>query len=102
MGGLKMRTLVCASVLALSALNGSGCSDDPKEAPGEDFLFPLPPQEVATGKFEQWHREATKKPSSVTYTRVAYWVVEAFASGYGDPPKKIAVYAPTKGGSFRR
>jgi hypothetical protein len=78
-----------------------------KEAPAEDLLFPLPPQEVAAGKFEQWQREAAKKPSNFTYTRVeydgkAYWVVEAIASGYGDPPRKIAVYAPTKGGSFRR
>jgi len=101
-----MRALVSAAVLALLALNGSGSRDDPKEAPGEDLLFPLPPQEVAAGKFEQWHREAAKKPSSVTYTRVeyggkAYWVVEA-SFGYGDPSKKIAVYTPTKGGSFRR
>jgi hypothetical protein len=63
-------------------------------------------REVAAGKFEQWQREAAKKPSSVTYTRIeydrkAYWVVEA-SFGYGDPSEKIAVYAPTKDGSFRR
>jgi hypothetical protein len=69
-------------------------------------MFPLPPQEVPAGKFEQWAREAAKQPSSVTYTRVeydrkAYWVVEA-SFGYGDPSEKIAVYAPTADGSFRR
>jgi hypothetical protein len=85
---------------------GRGPADAPKETSAEDLLFPLPPQEVAAGKFEQWAREAVKQPSSTTYTRVeydrkAYWVVETIF-GYGDPSEKIAVYAPTKGGSFRR
>ena len=84
----------------------SATPDAPKANDLEDGLFPLPPREVAAGKFEQWQREAAKKPSSVTYTRVeydrkAYWVVEA-SFGYGDPSEKIAVYAPMKDGSFRR
>jgi hypothetical protein len=100
-----MRAFVSAAMLALLPLTGSGPADAPKEAPAEDLLFPLPPQDVAAGKFEQW-QQAAKKPSSVTYTRVeydgkAYWVVEA-SFGYGDPSEKIAVYAPTKDGSFRR
>ena|ERR1700677_1146707 len=101
-----MKRAFC-SMAAMILFAGSGPADTPKENATEDLLFPLPPQEVAAGKFEQWQREAAKKPSNFTYTRVeydrkAYWVVEAIASGYGDPPKKIAVYAPTKGGSFRR
>lgn len=101
-----MRAFVSAAVLALLELGGSGFADAPKESPAEDILFPLPPQEVAAGKFEQWQREAAKKPSSVTYTRVeydrqAYWVA-IVSFGYGDPSKKIAVYAPTKDGSFCR
>jgi hypothetical protein len=76
------------------------------DAPADDLLFALPPQEVAAGNFEEWQRQAAKKPSSVTYARVeydkkAYWVVEA-SFGYGDPSAKIAVYAPTKDGAFRR
>jgi hypothetical protein len=50
--------------------------------------------------------EAAKKPGAVTYTRVefdkkSFWVVDVH---YGDgvPYKEIAVYAPTKGGSFRQ
>lgn len=101
-----MRVLVPTAVLALLVLTRSGPADTPKEDPAEDLLFPLPPQKVAAGKFEEWQREAAKKPSSVTYTRVefdrkAYWVVEA-RFGYGDPSEKIAVYAPTKDGAFRR
>ena len=101
-----MRAIVSAAVLALLALTGRGTADAPKEAPAEDLLFPLPPQEVAAGKFEQWAREAAKQPSSITYTRVeydrkAYWVVQA-SFGYGAPSEKIAVHAPTKHGSFRR
>ena len=101
-----MRAFVSGAVLALLALACGGPADTPKEVPLEDLLFPLPPLEVAAGKFEQWQREAAKKPSGAAYTRVeydrkAYWVVEA-GIGYGDPPKKIAVYAPTKDGSFRR
>ena len=97
-----MRALVPAAVLALLALTVNG----PADGSTEDPMFPLPPQEVAAGRFEQWQREAAKKPSSVTYTRVeydrkAYWVVEA-SFGYGDPSVKVAVYAPTKDGSFRR
>jgi hypothetical protein len=80
--------------------------DAPKANDLEDVLFPLPPREVAAGMFEKWQQEAAKKPSSVTYTRVeydrkTYWVVEA-SFGYGDPSEKIAVYAPTTGGSFRQ
>ncbi len=101
-----MRAFVAAALLALPALTGSGPAAVPKQAPAEDILFPLPPQEVAAGKFERWQREASKKPSSITYTRVTYdrkvyWVVEV-RFGYGDPCAKIAVYAATKGGSFRR
>lgn len=105
-GGSEMRAIVSTAVLALWALTGSAPGIDPKDAPSDDLLFPLPPQEVAVGKFEQWQRESAKKPSSVTYTRVeydrkAYWVAEA-SFGYGDPSVKIAVYASTKTGSFRR
>ena len=101
-----MRAFVPAAALALLTLTGSGPADVPKEDAAADLLFPLPPREVAAKRFEQWQREATKKPSSVTYTRVeydrkAFWVVEA-RFGYGDPSEKIAVYAPTKDGSFRR
>ena len=102
-----MRAIVCAAVLAVLALTSYGPADAPKqEAAAEDLLFPLPPREVAAGKFERWAREAAKQPSSTTYTRVeydrkAYWVVEA-SFGYGDPSEKIAVYAPMKDGSFRR
>ena len=101
-----MRAFVSAAVLALLGLTGSGSADAPKEAPAEDLLFPLPPREVAAGKFEQWQREATKNPSNATYTRVeydrkAFWVAEAHF-GYGTPYKTIAVYAPAKDGAFRR
>ncbi len=101
-----MRRIDFAAVLVLLAVAGRGPAGGPKEAPAEDLLFPLPPREVAAGKFEQWAREAAKQPSSTTYTRVeydrkAYWVVEA-SFGYGDPSEKIAVYAPTTNGSFRR
>jgi hypothetical protein len=101
-----MHTIVSAAVLALLGLTSAGPADAPKKAPAEDLLFPLPPQEVAAGKFEEWAREAAKQPSSITYTRVeydrkTYWVVEAWF-GYGDPSEKIAVYAPTKDGSFKR
>ena len=97
-----MRVCAFAAVLVLLGLTGS----ESAAAPAKDLLFPLPPEQVAAGKFEQWQREAAKKPSSVTYTKVeydakAYWVVEA-SFGYGDPSEKIAVYAPTKDGSFRR
>ena len=101
-----MRMLISAAIVAVLALVSLAIPDDPKVNDLEDALFPLPPQEVAAGRFEQWQREAAKKPSSVTYTRVeydkkAYWVVEA-SFGYGDPSEKIAIYAPTKDGSFRR
>jgi len=75
----------------------------------ENWLYPLPPKQVAAGMFEKWQEEATRKPSSVTYTRVehdnkTYWVAEAvkglvFCSR---PPRKIAVYAPTHYGAFGR
>ena len=97
---------VPAAILAFLALGSAASPDDPKPNDLKDVLFPLPPQEVAVGMFEKWQQEAAKKPSGATYTRVdydrkAYWVVEA-GIGYGDPPKKIAVYAPAKDGSFRR
>jgi hypothetical protein len=95
-----------AAILAVLALVSPATPDDPKANNLEDLLFPLPPPKVAAGMFEKLQREAVKKPSSVTYTRVeydrkAYWVVEASFS-YGNPSEKIAVYAPTKDGSFRR
>lgn len=101
-----MRMLVPAAVLALFALTGYAAADALKEAVTEDLLFPLPAQEVAAGKFEQWQRETAKKSSNIMYTRVAYdkkafWVAEAHF-GWGNPSKKIAVYVPTKDGSFRR
>jgi hypothetical protein len=101
-----VRVLLSAAILALLILAPRATPDDPKTKADDDIMFPLPPQEVAAGEFERWQREAAKKPSNVAYTRVeydrtAYWVVEA-GSGYGDPSKKIAVYAPTKGGAFRR
>lgn len=97
-----MRVFVPAALLTLVALAGSG----PADVLAEDLLFPLPSPEVAAGKFEKWQAEAAKKPSSVTYTSVeydrkGYWVVEA-RFGYGGPSEKIAVYAPTKDGAFRR
>src|SRR5438128_2206711 len=55
-GGLGMRAIVSAAVLALLAFTSCGPADAPKEAPAEDLLFPLPPQEVAAGRFEQWAR----------------------------------------------
>jgi hypothetical protein len=98
--------LIPAAILAVLALVSPATPDDPKANELEDVLFPLPPREVAAGMFEKWQQETAKKPSGATYTRVdydrkAYWVVEA-GIGYGDPPKKIAVYAPTKDGAFRR
>ena len=101
-----MRALIPAVILAVLGLVSPASPDDPKPNDLKDVLFPLPPQEVAVGMFEKWQQEAAKKPSGATYTRVdyekkAYWVVEA-GIGYGDPPKKIAVYAPAKDGSFRR
>lgn len=101
-----MLVLVPAAVLALFTLTGWAAPDAPKGDDAEDPLFPLPPQQVAAGMFEKWQKEAAKKPSIVSYTRVeydkkAYWVAVA-QIGYGDPPNKVAVYAPTKDGSFRR
>jgi hypothetical protein len=101
-----MRMLIPAAILAVLVLVSPATPDDPKAKDLEDALFPLPPRQVAAGMFEKWQQEAAKKPSSVTYTRVeydkkAYWVVQA-SFGFGDPSEKIAVYAPTKDGSFRR
>ncbi len=101
-----MRMLVPAAVLALVTLSGCALPDAPKEDDPDGFLFPLPPRDVAAGTFEKWQQEAAKKPSNVAYTRVefdknAYWVAEAHF-GWGAPSKKIAVYAPTKDGAFRR
>ena len=101
-----MRALVSAAVLVLLGLTGSEPTNAPQAAPAKDLMFPLPPEEVAAGEFEKWQREAVKEPSSVTYTRVeydrkAYWVVAA-SFGYGNTTVKVAVYAPTKDGSFRR
>jgi hypothetical protein len=101
-----MRLLLPAAILAVLALVSPATPGDPKANDLEEALFSLPPREVAAGMFEKWQQQAAKKPSSVTYTRVeydrkAYWVVEA-SFGYGDPSEKIAVYAPTKDGSFRR
>ena len=100
-----MRALISASVLVVLSLPDDA-PGGPKQPPAEDILFPLPPEEVSAKEFEQRQQEAAKKPSSVTYTRVeydgkAYWVVQA-SFGFGDPSSKIAVYAPTKGGPFRR
>jgi hypothetical protein len=102
---MQMRIIIPAATLVL-ALVSPAAPNNPKANDLQDALFPLPPQEVAAGIFEKWQQEAAKKPSSVTYTRVecdkkAYWVVEA-SFGYGDPSEKIAVYAPTKDGAFRR
>lgn len=104
-GGMMTRAVVSVAVLVLLVLSSRGPAEDPTEAPADDRMFPLPPQEVAAGKFDEWAR-ATKQPSSIIYTRVEYdrkryWVVEA-GFGYGDPSEKIAVYAPTQDGSFRR
>jgi hypothetical protein len=101
-----MRILLPAAILAVLALVSPATPDDPKPKDLEDALFPLPPREVAAGMFEKWQQEAAKKPSSVTYTRVeydrkAFWVAEAHF-GWGNPSKKIALYAPTKDGAFRR
>jgi hypothetical protein len=103
---ILMRMLIPAAILAVLSLVPRATPDAPKANDLEDALFPLPPREVAAGMFEKWQQETAKKPSGATYTRVeydrkAYWVVEA-GIGYGDPPKKIAIYAPTKDGSFRR
>jgi hypothetical protein len=101
-----MRTLFSAAALTMLALAGGGTTAAPKTAPAEDLLFPLPAEEVEAGRFEEWQREAAKTPSAIAYTSVeydrrAYWVAEA-RCGFGDPSSKIAVYAPTKEGSFRR
>ncbi len=97
-------TLVVSGGRVLNTIKAT--PDSPKANDLEDVLFPLPPEEVAAGAFEKWQKEAAKKPSNVTYTRVdydgkAYWVVEA-SFGFGDPSSKIAVYVPAKGGGFRR
>src|SRR5262245_13623412 len=101
-----MRMLIPAAILAVLTLISPATPADPKANDPEDGLFPLPPREVAAGMFEKWQQEAAKRPSSVTYTRVdydkkAFWVAEAHFD-YGDPDKKIALYAPTKDGAFRR
>jgi hypothetical protein len=100
-----MRMLIPAAILAVLALVAPVRPDDAKAIDVDAALFPLPPREVAAMMFEKWQQEA-KKPSCVTYTRVeyerkAYWVVEV-RFGYGDPSSKIAVYAPTQDGPFRR
>jgi hypothetical protein len=58
--------------------------------------------------FEKRQLEAAKRyPQSVNpYTRVewnkqTFWVVEVHL-GYGNPYKKVAIYAPAKDGSFQR
>ena len=101
-----MRVLIPAAVLAVLALIPRDTPDAPRANDLADALFPLPPQEVAAGMFEKWQQEAAKKPGPVTYTRVeydkkAFWVAEAHF-GWGAPSKKIALYAPTKDGAFRR
>jgi len=101
-----MQVFVFAAVLALLALTGWASPDNPKANAPEELLFPLPPEKVVAGMFEKWQQEAAKKSANVTYTRVEYnknaiWVVDAHF-GFGDPCKKIAVYALAKDGSFRR
>ena len=76
-----MYVLIPTTALALFTLTCCAAPDAPKKDDPEDLLFPLPPREVAKGMFEKWQREAAKKPSNVTYTRVEYdkkvfWVVE--------------------------
>jgi hypothetical protein len=105
-GGLKMRVLLLAAVLAVLALILRAAPAAPKANDPEDVLFPLPPREVAAGMFEKWQQEAAKKPGPITYTRVeydrkAFWVADAHF-GYGNAYKRIAVYVPRKDGSFRR
>jgi hypothetical protein len=101
-----MRVLVPVAVLALLALIGRAAPDGPKANDSPDDLFH--PGEVAAGTFKKWQQEATKKyPKSINpYTRVEYdkrtfWVVQVHL-GYGNPYKKVAVYAPAKDGSFQR
>ena len=101
-----MRMLIPKAILAVLAFVPGATPDGPKAKDLEDVLFPLPPPEVAAGMFEKWQKEAVDKKGPVSYTRVdydknTYWVAVA-QSGYGDPPNKIAVYAPKKDGSFRR
>jgi hypothetical protein len=101
-----MRMLASAAVLTVLALAGSRTTGAPKTNPAEDIVFPLPTEEVAAGKFEEWQREAATTTSAITYTSVEYdqqiyWVAEA-RLGFGDPSSKVAVYAPTRDGSFRR
>jgi hypothetical protein len=104
---MQMRVLiVVAAVLAFPALATQATPDEPKaKSSVEDPLHPWHPREVAAGQFEKLQKEAAKG-SGFTYTRVeyagkAFWVVDVH---YGDgvPYKSIAVYAPEKGGSFRR
>jgi hypothetical protein len=99
-----MRVLVPAAVLALLALTGWATQDAPIANDPRDPISPS--RVVAAGAFEKWQQEAAKNPSNVTYTRVeydgkAFWVVEIHL-GYGNPYKTVAVYAPAKGGSYRR
>jgi hypothetical protein len=101
-----MRVLVPIAALALLAIIGRVTPDGPKANDSPDDLFH--PSEVVAGTFEKWQQEATKKyPKSINpYTRVKYdkwtfWVVEVHL-GYGNPYKKVAVYAPAKDGSFQR
>src|SRR5262245_38762688 len=101
-----MRVLIPAADLAALALVPWATPDAPKANDPEDLLFPLPPREVAAGTFEEWQRQAEKMPSSLTYSRVeydkkAFWVAQA-RFGCGAASQKIAVDAPTKGGSLRR
>ena len=103
-----MRVLiVVATVLAVAPLGTRATPDGPKAKLSRDQSYH--PLEVAAGQFEKWKEEAAKNPVAAvryTYTRVeydgkAFWVADAH---YGDgvPYKSIAVYAPEKGGSFRR
>ena len=98
-----MRVLVPVAGLAFVVLIGRATPDGPKaNFSTDDFLHP---REVTVGTFENWRQEAAKKyPESVnSYTPIAYdrrtvWVVQVHL-GYGNPYKKVAVYAPAKGGS---
>ena len=60
-----MRILIPAALVALLALISPVASGDPKVNELEDVLFPLPPREVAAGRFEKLQQEAARKPASV-------------------------------------
>jgi hypothetical protein len=105
---MKMQLLATVAALVLLTLPGFAPPENQKELDPEEAHWPLPPKEVAAGKFEKWHEEAKKTPSGVAYTKMeiekeVFWVaVSERKFSISVKSEMVAVYQPMKDGSYRR